>query len=119
MTNATQLKRRILNRIYIIYATRRILAPFMLKVYITLVLLWQLVINVSLGNIVKNAPGLKLGTINFFTQAFIDTAMGIKILLIVGFVVSVWLMKDMVASVGIPLLGKLNFRVGERERLHT
>ena len=119
MTNATQLKRRILSRIYIIYAMRRVLAPFMLKVYIALVLFWQLLIHISLMSVVKNAPGFDVETISFFTQAFVTTGAGIKVIVVVGFIISAWLMKDIIASVGMPLLGKLNFRVGERERLHT
>ena len=116
-TNTQQLKQKILSRVYIIYAARRVLSPFMIKIYIALGLFWQLLAHISFLSIIKNAPGLEIGTVPFFAEAFLKTETGIKFLLVIGVLLTTWLFIDIIIK-ALPILGfgKVSFRLGEKIR---
>lgn len=107
-----QLEERIMRRIYIIYALRRVLSPFMVKIYVSLVLLWQLLAQISLASIIQNAPGLDWGAAQFFFSAFVGTEWGVKLVLILAVLVATWLFKDVI-SFSLSPLAKSGFRLNQ------
>lgn len=94
------LKIRIMRRIYITNMLRKTFAPFMLRVYIGIVVIWQLVLSVSLSNVFENLPGIShpFALYNFASSAFMNTEMWVKILSVCLFLVVLWLSKDFMSN---------------------
>ena len=103
--SSLKLKKSIMRRVRAVWFLRRVTSPVFVKLYIFIILGWQFAVNVSLSNIFANAPGLSdLGkNLIFFTNAFANTELTIKLVLISILAIFIWLCFDVLFG-----RGKLN-----------
>lgn len=82
MKNNT-LKNSILRRVYAIWFLKKITQPFYVKMYITILLLWQFIGNVSVINVFKNMPPNNVGgSFIFFENAFLGTEIFVQAIIL-------------------------------------
>jgi len=94
----TQLKKRIMRRVYTTFLIRKILSPLAVKMYVLAAFVGFSVQFVSVGNVVANMPRLTdlSALYNFSTSAFLNTEFAMQILS-AGVLVAIFLLlKDIV-----------------------
>jgi len=92
-----QLKRKIMRRIYFMFAVRKALSPVALKLYAFIALLWFGVSQVSMGNIIANMPQVTnvSAFYDFYTSALVNTEFAVQMILAgIAFFI-VWMIWDM------------------------
>ena len=96
----TQLKKRIMRRIYIISFLKRIFDPIVLKSIILAIFVIIGNILVSVPNVVNNMPFITdIGALSdFIMNAFLHTETLVQIILLVSMILAAWLIRDMLRS---------------------
>lgn len=96
-TNAL-LTKRIMRRIYLVWAIRTILNPIFLKAVIVGILFWRSTEYVSYAHVIANAPRLTdVGNSVAFVQSAMMHAGGMTLALLLGvFIMAAWLFVDIV-----------------------
>src|SRR5258708_3170328 len=74
---ATQLEKKIMRRIYVLWVAKRVANPLMLKLYAFAALTYELIHLVSIRNVIANWPALAdIGReTNFIAAAFMHTSL--------------------------------------------
>lgn len=93
-----QLTKRIMRRIYVVWAIRTLLDPTLLKVLIVAVFFWRSTEHISYAHVIANAPRLTdISAELLFARSAIAHAEGVSLMLLSGIViVSLWLVVDIV-----------------------
>jgi len=92
----TKLKNRIMRRIQFIFYCRSTVSKVALKIYITLILLWGFIPNVSLMNVFKNTKNL--GSMDaghvlyFYKYAFMNTELVVQTISVAVFILAVFIL---------------------------
>lgn len=91
-------KKRIMRRVYTIWALRRIFSPFSMKLLILLGIVKQSANLIFVRSVLHNAPSPldPIANLQFFSGAFFHTNLTIKLLLISILALSAWLLRDIV-----------------------
>ena len=92
----TELTKRIMRRIYFVWAIRTILNPLFLKVLIVAAFFWRSMEYISYANVFANAPAITdiSGSLQFASAAFANTE-GASMALLAGILaVTGWLATD-------------------------
>lgn len=91
------LKRNIMRRVFFVYTLKKLASPFWVKVYIMGIFGWQILANVSIVNVIENAPWLNVsGNISFFSYAFMHTGFLVQTLLVGTVFTLAWVCKDFI-----------------------
>jgi hypothetical protein len=101
-------KKRIMRRVYTIWALRQIFSPFSMKLLILLGIMKQSANLIFVRSVLHNAPGNlnPVANYQFFSGAFFHTNLTIKLLLISTLVFSAWLLRDIVTRPRLRLVYK-------------
>lgn len=95
-----QLQKKIMRRVYVIYALRQLFAPVMLRVYVLAAALTGLFSFVSVGDVLVNMPTYGLAALyDFSTYALMHTDHVVQILLAIMAAVFIFLIRDVVRSI--------------------
>ena len=92
--NTFDLKKRIMMRIYLIFAIRKIKEPLYFKILVLAAALAATGSLVSLGSIITNMPIEPVALFDFGTTAFANTQLVVKIMTLVGLVTGTFLVRD-------------------------
>ena len=94
----TLLTKRIMRRIYLLWAIRAVLNPVFLKVIIAGMLFWRSTEHISYLSVIANAPRLTdIGSSIMFARGALMHAEWTTLLLLLGIVImSAWLLSDIV-----------------------
>lgn len=95
--NEVDLKNNVMRRVYIAYAIRKAFSPLMVKLYIAIVLGWQLTSSVSVSNVFANVPSITdPGNLyNFVTSAFLNTELWVQIIVSAFVLWVIWFSRDL------------------------
>lgn len=94
----TDLKNRVMRRVYMVSYLRRALSPAALKLYAAIFLLWGIGREVWVDRVFENSPGLAspINTLNFFANAFTGAEVLVQVF-VVGFTLaSLWFAADLI-----------------------
>lgn len=91
-----QLKKRIMRRVYAIYAFRKALCATAFKVYISLVLLYGIKVFVHVEAVANNIPQLSdfSGLYNFMLYSVINTELVVQFVIFGIATLIIWVMRD-------------------------
>ena len=80
-TNNSQLKKRVMRRVYLICYTRKLLSLTALKLYASVLLVWGLLYNVSVTDVVHNTMAVQsMSSLSYFYKyAFMNTELIVQI----------------------------------------
>ncbi len=100
MNNSVDLKTRIMRRVYAVWMLRKVFSPFAMKVYIALVIGWQMAARVHVAMVLNNAPSVTNvhDSLSFFSAAFSQAEFTLQLILLTGVVLALWLGRDMISS---------------------
>lgn len=89
-------KKRIMRRVYAIWALRKIFSPFSMKLLILLGIVKQSANLIFVRSVLHNAPSPfdPVANYQFFSTAFFHTNITVKLLFILTFALSFWLLRD-------------------------
>lgn len=92
----SRLTRRIMRRIYFVYAIRTVLNPLFLKALIAIVFFWRSTAYISYVNVLENVPSLTdiPRNLAFMRDAFINAEVTAVGLLFGAMVLLAWLASD-------------------------
>lgn len=92
-------KKRIMRRVYTIWALRQVFSPFVMKLLILLGIVKLSANLIFVRSVLHNAPGIlnPVANYHFFSGAFFHTNLTIKLLLISTLALSAWLLRDIVS----------------------
>lgn len=92
----SRLTRRIMRRIYFVYALRMVLNPMFLKVLIAFVFFWRSTAYISYANVLANAPQMTDIPRNlvFMRDALVHTEVTSAVLVLGTIAVLAWLASD-------------------------
>ena len=113
--NNLQLKKRIMRRVYTIYAFRKVLSRTAFKVYAGLLLLYGIKVFVHVEAVANNMPQLSdlKGLYNFTTYALVHTGIAVQLIVFGVAGLAVWVMRDAIRKV------VSNSHNAVRKRVHT
>lgn len=96
----TQLKKKIMRRIYLTFLLRKVFNPVTLKVYTLAVFYGFLATKISLNNVIENMPNITdIGALyNFYTYAFLNTEFTVQVLLVGVIIAALSVFKDVVKN---------------------
>lgn len=94
MSNQTQLQKKIMRRVYIIYTLRTILQPLVIKSLVGLMLVFRLSHYVSFAAVAENMPRSLNKLPVFLSGAIANTEAMTLIIMALMVFVGVWLMRD-------------------------
>ncbi len=96
----TQLKKRIIRRVYIISVMRRVFHPTVLKSIILTVFMVMGSILVSVPNIISNMPLITdiNASLSFVLRAFLHTETLVQMVSLGSTILAIWLIKDALRS---------------------
>ena len=79
--NNSQLKKRVMRRVYLVFYTRKLLSFIALKLYISIFLVWGLLYNVSVTDVVRNTMNVNsMSSLSYFYKyAFMNTELIVQI----------------------------------------
>ena len=83
--NATRrLHNAIMWRVWLMFLVRRASRPGACRVYVLLVLTWQMLVQVSISNVLNNTPAVSefRNLYTFYTQAVLHTEFSVQLVLI-------------------------------------
>lgn len=91
-------KKRIMRRVYTIWALRQIFSPFSMKLLILLGVMKQSANMIFVRSVLHNAPSTlnPVANYQFFSSAFFHTNVTVKLLLISILALSFWLLRDII-----------------------
>lgn len=91
----TQLNKSIMRRVYAVWFLRKITSPFYVKMYIMMVLVFQLVRSVSVSDVANNIGNVKVSNmINYMLHSFAQTEPAVQIYSILFAMIGVWLLYE-------------------------
>lgn len=99
MSNNT-LKKRVMRRVYVIYAIRQTLSPVALKAYVLGVSFVGLLSLVSVGSVIANMPADIAGMSTYALYALSHTEFAVQIFVALVLAATLWLSKDIIRSFG-------------------
>jgi hypothetical protein len=90
------LKSSVMRRVRMIWFLKRLISPLFVRGYILAIFTWQLFAQVSIANVIHNAPGLSNIPKNlpFFTDAFIASDLIVKIYMGGAMIIGMWFLAD-------------------------
>ena len=96
----TQLKKKIMKRIYFAYFLRKVFNPFTMKIYALISFAGVLASQVSLVNVIANMPSAtNVGALfRFYVSAFLNTEFAVQLLSVGALVAISLLFKDIVKT---------------------
>ena len=94
----SDLKIKVMRRVYMVSYIRRAISPVALKVYASAFLLYGIGQQVFVSKVLDNAPGLAtpLDSLGFFTRAFMGTEALVQLLVLGCALASPWFVADLV-----------------------
>ena len=97
---STELKTKVMRRVYMVTYLRRALSPFALKSYGAIFSIWAMSKFVWVARVIENAPSVSnpMGDFRFFTSAFVNTDLIVQALILTTVAFGLWLVKDLVSS---------------------
>lgn len=95
------LKKRIMRRIYTVYALRYVLSRTAFKVYAAVALLFGIKIFVHVAAVAENMPDLNnvAGLYNFTASAVVNTELAVQLIVFGTAALAVWIMRDAVRNI--------------------
>lgn len=103
------IKNNVMRRVYILHTLRQVFSPAMLKVYIAVAFVWQILLRVSVGNVFNNFLESQ-NQIVFWSSALSRTETSVIVLTVAFIALSAWLLADIFNR------KKLTFQVERGER---
>jgi len=99
----TQLKKKIMRRVYFTYFLRKVFNPFAIKIYTIVSFAGFIASQVSLVNVVANMPSMTNidALYRFSTSAFLNTEFVVQLLSVGALVTIFLLLKDIVKTYSI------------------
>lgn len=92
------LKRRIMRRVYFVWAVRRVAHSVSLKLALVVLLVWQLTTFISVKNVLANVPRGSDGSLfEFLAAAFLNTEVASWAIATLLAAVGVWLVRGLIA----------------------
>lgn len=98
----SELQDRIMRRVRIIHAAKRLASPVFLKIYAIAFLFLGVVREISLGSVIQNIPKDPALQVNFLTGAFLGADTAVKLVTIAGAFLFLWLAKDILSNLFTP-----------------
>lgn len=96
--NNLQLKKRIMRKIYAIYAFRKVFSNMAFKIYTGLILIYAIKVFVHVEAVANNM--LKLsdlsGLYNFMSDSVLNTELSVQLIIVGVFGLIVWTMRDFI-----------------------
>src|SRR4051812_34065971 len=94
---ATELEKKIMKKVYMLWFAKRVFNPLMLKLYFLAALTVELVRLVSMRNIIANwpSPANIAGEINFIAVAFMHTHLMTQAVTAVMMIIAALLIRDL------------------------
>lgn len=91
-----KLRRRIMRRVYLVWAIRQLLSPTMAKIILFVAIAKQLFTFVSVRDVIINSPPAYdfAASSQFFANAFLNTGVVVQASLIILMVMGCWFMYD-------------------------
>lgn len=89
------IQKRVMRRVYVIYAARKLAQPRVLKLGALLGCFVVLASWTSLPHVWSNMPGNPVELLSFFTSAFAETEMLVQLASLLFFGFLVWLLPDL------------------------
>ncbi|HEY4515152.1 MAG TPA: hypothetical protein VJJ22_03275 [Candidatus Paceibacterota bacterium] len=96
----SNLKTKVMRRVYMVNYIRRAISPFAIKCYVSLISMFIFSRLVWIDRVVQNAPNVShpFDTARFFTNAFANTELAVQALVLAIFAIGLWLVRDIVFS---------------------
>jgi len=100
-----------MRRVYVMWTLRKLTRPRAFQAYVLLIAIYQVLSNVSISNVLHNAPApVHVRTfMTFVTGALSHTGIVIQVSLAIGAIFGLWLARDVIKNI-------INMR---RENLQT
>jgi len=101
----TFLTKQIMRRVYFVYFLRKLFSPTAMKLVMLFAVLRESFSVVSVPNVLANSPSIlnPLASYQFFTTAFWNTEITVRLLLVAFFALSLWLIQDFVKKTSTPI----------------
>lgn len=93
MNTTLDLKRKIMNRVYILYIIRKLKTPIAIEVLVFILTSFTLTYMISIQRIITSSPHDIEGLYHFWISAFIGTKLVVKALLLIIISISVVFVK--------------------------
>lgn len=93
----TQLKNKIMRRVYAVWLVKKVFSPVVVKAAILLAFIWQMTAYVSFGNVMANIPSLT--AYNFYWNAFANTETISQLLALGSMFLVAWLVRDIYKNI--------------------
>ncbi len=99
--NHSQLKKRIMRRVYALYVLGKVLSKAALKVYATLALLYGIKIFVHVEAVANNMPDFNnlSGLYTFMTNAALNTDLAVQFIVFGVVALVAWVMRDAIKNI--------------------
>lgn len=99
--NHSQLKGRIMRRVYMLYVLGKMLSKLALKVYAGLALLYGIKIFVHVEAVANNMPdfGNLSGLYTFMTQAALNTDLAVQFIVFGVVALAGWILRDAIKNI--------------------
>lgn len=96
----SDIKTKVMRRVYMVTYIRRAISPFALKCYTSLVALFAVSKFVWVAKVFENAPSITnpVAEARFVLNAFTGTELAVQALILALTIVGVWLIKDIFSS---------------------
>lgn len=96
--NNLQLKKRIMRKIYAIYAFRKAFSNLAFKIYTGLVLIYWIKVFVHVEAVANNMPKLSdlSGLYNFMTYSVLNTELSVQLIIVGVAGLIIWTMRDII-----------------------
>lgn len=95
------LKKRIMRKVYTVYALRKILSKTAFKIYVAVALLFGIKVFIHVSAVIRNLPNFRnlSGLYNFLLYAVVNTEVAVQFIIFGITALVVWIMKDMVKNI--------------------
>jgi hypothetical protein len=89
-----------MRRVRTIYILRQIFSPTSMKIVMLFAVLKESFSVVSVPNVLANSPSLlnPIASYQFFTSAFLNTELVVRILLVATLALTLWLIRDLLSK---------------------
>ena len=96
MTSNEELRKNIMRRVYVTHTLRELASPLAVKLYIFVLLIWQVLMRVSVPDVFANASNVgDLSSLKFFVlTAFAKTELLVQVSVAITLGLIFWMFKD-------------------------
>jgi len=96
-----QIKKRIMRRVYTVYALRKVLSNTALKIYASIALLYGIKVFVHVAAVAENMPDFSnvAGLYNFMLYSVMNTELAVQFIVFGSAVLAIWVMRDTIKNI--------------------